>query len=94
MKVSEIPLESVKQSLRIDYDYDNEILLEIMDNAKGYLVSQTGLTAEEIDAIPEMVYAFKCLCGSMYNNREMSVENIKPNPTAEGIIAMHRRNYL
>ena len=65
-----------------------------MDSALGYLISQTKLTAEEIDEIPEMVYAFKCLCGSMYGCREMTAENIKPNPTAENIIAMHRRNYL
>lgn len=94
MKVSEITLESVKQSLRIDYDYDNEMLLDIMENATGYLVSQTGMTMEEIDDIPEMGYAFKCLCGSMYGCREMTADNIKPNPTAENIIAMHRRNYL
>lgn len=94
MKVSGIPLESVKRSLRIDYDYDDDMLLVIMDNAKGYLISQTGLTAEEIDGIPEMAYAFYCLCGSMYGCREMTADNIKPNPTAESVIAMHRRNYL
>ena len=93
MKVSKVTLESVKKSLRIDYDYDNELLLEIMESARGHLISQTGLSAEEIDAIPEMVYAFKCICGSMYSSREMTAENIKPNPTAEGIIAEHRSNY-
>ena len=40
MTVSTVTLESVKQSLRIDYDYDDEMLLSIMDAAKGYMMSQ------------------------------------------------------
>lgn len=95
MKVSEITLESVKQSLRIDYDYDDQYIRTlIMPAALGYLKSQTNLTDEEIDAIPEMVIAFQCLCGTMYDERRMTSDNVKPNPAAEGIIAMHRRNYL
>lgn len=94
MKLSEIPLESVKQSLRIDYDYDDDLLRDIMDAAAGYLRSVTSLTAEELDGIPEMGIAFRCICGSMYNDRLMTADNVKLNPTAEQIIAMHRRNYL
>lgn len=94
MTVSEVTLESVKQSLRIDYDYDDELLTDIMESAKGYMLSQMALTPEELDKYPEMVYAFKCICGSMYNERTLSAENAKPNQAAENIMAMHRRNYL
>ena len=89
MTVSTVTLESVKQSLRIDYDYDDEMLLSIMDAAKGYMMSQMSLTAEELDKYPEMVYAFCCICGSMHNERTMNAENVKPNQTAENIMAMH-----
>lgn len=53
MTVSTVTLESVKQSLRIDYDYDDGMLLSIMDAAKGYMMSQMSLTAEELDKYPE-----------------------------------------
>lgn len=89
MTVSTVTLESVKQSLRIDYDYDDEMLLSIMDAAKGYMMSQMSLTAEELDKYPEMVYAFCCICGSMYNERTMNAENIMAmHSPAKAVIAL------
>ncbi len=93
-KLSEIDLENVKQAARIDYDSDDVLLGHIMDAAKGYIRTYTGLEDADLDDIPEMVIAFYCLCSDMYDVREMTVQNVKPNPTVEQILGSHAVNYV
>lgn len=93
MKLSEIKTETVKDYIRADED-DNAVVTAIMAAAKGCLVSETGLTAEELDGIPEMYYAFMCLCAEMYDTRNMHVQVDRLNPTAQLIINMHRKNLV
>lgn len=94
MKISEATLADVKKHLRIDYDFDDPLIEIIMGAAKGFILSQTSIPEEELDDIPDMIYAYFCVCGSMYEERTMQADNIKINPTADYIIASHRRNYL
>lgn len=95
MKISEATLESVKHCLRVDYSFDDDLITAIMESAKGKLMSDTALTAEELDEFPEMLMAFYMLCGDLYDNRSAAVSgNSKPNPSYEQIIALHRRNYI
>ena len=94
MKLSECTLQSVKKAIRVDYsDYD-DLIEDIMESARSMLANRIGMTLEELDAFPEIVHAFNCLCADMYDNREIQGTSGKPNPTVETIIAMHRRNYL
>lgn len=94
MKISEITLENVKQSARIDYDWDDFLIEQVMDAAKSYLCNATDMTVEELDELAEMSIAFYQLCADMYDNRSAISDNVKDNPTTQRIIAMHRRNYL
>lgn len=94
MTLSQITLENVKQAARIDFDYDDLIIEQIMGAAKSYLLNITARSIEELDEIPEMVHAFYALCIDMYDNRSGMTDNIKENPTVKQIVAMHRRNYL
>lgn len=95
LKISEVSLEDVKRVLRADYDFDDELILQIMSAAKGYIKSYTGLVDEEIDKFPEMIHAFFCLCTDMYDNRSAQISgNIKENPCVKQILSMQAVNYL
>ena len=86
MKLSEISLPLVKARLRIDHDYDDEDILDIMESARDYISRFTGLTSEELDGIPAVNHAFFCLCGDMYDNRGTVTQTDKANPTVEQIL--------
>lgn len=93
-RLSEITLADVKNVLRIDYDYDDGLILQIMDGARGFICDFTGLSAVDLDDIPQMVHAFYCLCGDMYDQRAVAVKDDKINPTVRQILLSHSQNYL
>lgn len=94
MKLSEVTLSDLKLILRVDTDADDAMLTQIMDSAKGYILSFTGLTETEIDKYPETVHAFNCLCSDMYNNVVMQVTSDKVNPTVNQILKSMAVNYV
>ncbi len=67
MKLSEVTLESVKRALRIDSDYDDERISEIIPMAKSRLAALTNRTEEELDELPETVQAFYLICEDYYD---------------------------
>lgn len=93
MKVSEITVSDVKEYIRDTAD-DDAVVADIMASAKGFIASQTGLTVDEIDEIPEMSYAFKCLCADMYDERSAVALSDKLNPIVQTIIHAHRVNMI
>ena len=94
MKISTLNLLSVKQYLRIDTDEDDELLGGIMLAAEGLIVSLTGLPAEAVRDVPEMGYAYLCICQQMYDVRDMTVSKDSLNPIVQQIIYAHAVNYL
>lgn len=94
MKISTLDLSSVKGYLRIDTEEDDELLGGIMDAAEGLIVSLTGLSAEAVRGIPEMGYAYLCICQQMYDVRDMTVSKDSLNPIVQQIIYAHAVNYL
>lgn len=94
MKISTLDLSSVKGYLRIDTEEDDELLTGIMAAAEGLIVSLTGLTAEAVRDIPEMGYAYLCICQQMYDVRDMTVSKENLNPVVRQIIYAHAVNYL
>ena len=79
MKLSEVTTEDVKRHLKIDSDYDDERISEIIPMAKGRLLRLTNRTAEELDGIAEIVQAFYQLCEDYYDGtdeHEKSVNTI------------------
>lgn len=93
-KLSELTLQNVKAAVRVDYDYDDELLGHISDAAKSYIANFTGLTASQLDEIPEMCIAFYCLCNDMYDNRSMTVSTGNENPTVIQILKGNAVNYV
>lgn len=94
MKVSEITVEDVVRYARID-DYDEIEIRNILDAAKAYVRSYTGLTDGEIDTHGDFYIAVLALCQDMYDNRSMYVDyKSNVNKVVDSILGMHCTNYL
>lgn len=93
MKVSEITVEDVANYARID-DFNDIEIKNILESAKAYVRSYTGLTDEEIDTHDDFYIAVMALCQDMYDNRSMYVEKNNVNKVVDAILGMHCVNLL
>lgn len=97
VRLSDVTLDDVKVYIRAEDVTDKaglKLIRDIMSSAKGYILSYTNLTANEIDNLPEMVIAYECLCADMYDVRTASVSQAKENPIVRNILNLHRRNLV
>ena len=65
-----------------------------MAAAKAYVKEYTGLTADELDDLPDATIAVLVLVQDMYDNRSRYVDGRYANQTVETILGMYRRNLL
>ena len=93
MKVSEIETENVAEYLRLD-EYDEYQLSAILDSAKAFIRSYTGLTDDEINTHDDFYIVVMILCQDMYDNRCMYVDKNNINKVVETILCMHCVNLL
>ena len=93
MKVSEVQPVDLAEFLRLD-DYREDEMQRILDSAKGYIRSYTGLADEEIDTHADFLAALLVLCQDMNDNRSMYVDKSNVNRVVESILNMHRVNLL
>lgn len=94
MALSEITRNETKQYLRVSEDDENQTIDIIMQAAKHFILSYTGLTESEADSHSDFSIAFLVLCSEMYDNRQYTVSNDKLNPIVKTILGMHATNYL
>lgn len=99
MKISEITPMAVAKYLRLESgDYDGSELQAIMESAKRYIVSYTGIpaegTGETLDDHEDFYIAFMVLCQDMYDNRSYAMESSSANRVVDSILGMHVRNLL
>lgn len=69
MKISEITLEDLKQHLRIDFDEDNLYLMMLLDVARSYIKSYTGLDDNKMNTIDELSSVALMIVADLYENR-------------------------
>jgi hypothetical protein len=93
MKVSEIESDQVAEYLRLD-DYQDEDIEPMLESAKAFIRSYTGLTDEEIDTHEDFYIVVMVLCQDMYDNRCMYVDKSNLNKVVETILGMHCVNLL
>ena len=93
MKVKEIETENVAQYLRLD-EYDEEEMTALIDSAKAFIRSYTGLTDDEINTHDDFYIVVMILCQDMYDNRCMYVDKSNLNKVVETILGMHCVNLL
>ncbi len=100
MKLSEITVSDVGCYLRLEKDQvkaNAKQLTAIMEAAKRYIVSYTGLTTEELDDYDDLWLAFMVLCQDMFDNRTMYPDakgSGSANRVVESILGMHAGNLL
>lgn len=98
MKVSEIKISEICTQIRQDESYlipEEKTYLEIIKKASiEYVLSYTGLTAEEIDAHEDITVAVLVLISDMYDNRQMYVDKGNANKVVETILGMYCVNLL
>ncbi len=98
MKVSEITNKELADYLRLTFEYledEEKQELDVMLNvAKKYIKSYTGLKDEEIDDHEDFVIAVYVLVADMYDTRSMYVDKSNVNRVVETILAMHSVNLL
>ena len=93
MKVKEIETENVAQYLRID-EYDEDQMTAILDSAKAFIRSYTGLTDDEINTHDDFYIVVMILCQDMYDNRCMYVDKSNRIKVVETILGMHCVNLM
>lgn len=94
MRLSEASLGDVKEYIRVLDGNDDALIRNIMSSARGFVLSYTGLSAEEADENEEIYAAFLCLCSDMFDNRGYTVQNDRLNPIVKTILDMHRTNCI
>lgn len=94
MKISELTVEYIAEYLRADLDDEVNTFKAIKAAAIEYIKSYTGLKDEELDEHEDLTVAALVLCSDMYDNRQMTVQNDKENPTVKQILSFHSVNLL
>lgn len=92
MKLSELTTAEAAAHVR-PYE-DASGLTVYLNAAKSYVLSHTGLTAEEADAYPDLAVAALILTADLYDNRQATVEGGNVNRVLESFLDSHRRNLL
>lgn len=96
MKISEISIQTVKDYCGISDDDSDEIIKNILvPSAKSYIVSYTGLPAEDLDRYDDFAYAMLILVNDMYTSREYTINlGRQINPAVKTLLGLHSVNYL
>ena len=95
MKISEITVNNVVEYLRLeDGEYNEAEIENLLNVAKQFVKSYTGLTEEEIDKHEDFYIVVMILCQDMYDNRSYYVDKNNLNKVVETILGMHSVNLL
>jgi len=102
MRVSEITNKEIADYLRLEYadlDATQKANLDILlDVAKAYIYSYTGLFHDvidsELDDHDEFIIVVYVLVQDMHDNRTLYVDKTNLNKVVETILNMHRTNLL
>lgn len=90
LNLESIDLTTVKSYLNLYHDLDDALIQNvIMPSAKGYIVSFTKRTLEELNDYPEVVTAFLILCAYIYDNRSLEVSSHEVNNILKNTLGMH-----
>lgn len=93
MKVSELTTSTLQEYLHTE----DENLQLYLDGAISFVKNYAGLTAEQMDAAPEIALCVLTVASDMYDNRQMQVDarnNSYLNKLVESMLGMHSYNLL
>lgn len=89
-----VKIEDLKNSLRIDHDFDDSLLIQLLDTAKRYVISAIDSKAEEgvIEAYKQFDWATSLLTQHWYENRDDAKSERMPI-TVQALIQQLRGEY-
>jgi hypothetical protein len=97
MKLSEVTVGYVQDYLRLDdptFVESTEIAV-MLDNAKAYILSYTGLTAEEADEHEDLTDALMLIISDSFDNRTMTFDKpVYSNKAVKQRLDLHSVNLL
>lgn len=73
---------------------ETEDMTMFLNGAKGFIMSYTGMTIEEIDTHEDITAVLFVLVSDMYDNRSYTVQNDKVNLVAKMTLDMYCKNLL
>jgi uncharacterized phage protein (predicted DNA packaging) len=94
MKLSELTLQNVNLFLRAPDGEEDVITEAMLAAAKSAVLTETGLTASEADALPDITLAVLALVGDLYENRTLTAQSALRNPTVDTILRLHRKTMV
>jgi len=94
MKVSDLDIVMVKLYLKVDFTEDDLIIQLIIDSAKSYLKSYTGLDNTMLDTKEDLTLGVLALVTDMYENRSFTVDQDKVNKIIDSMLSLHSINLL
>lgn len=93
--MSEVTVTNVAEYLRLEEgEYSEALLTSLLNTAKEFIKSYTGLTIDQIDEHEDFYIVVMILCQDMYDNRSMYVDKNNLNKVVETILGMHSVNLL
>lgn len=93
--MSEVTVTNVAEYLRLEVgEYSQALLTSLLNTAKEFIKSYTGLTNEQIDKYEDFYIVVMVLCQDMYDNRSYYVDKNNMNKVVETILGMHSINLL
>lgn len=93
--VSDIRIDVIKDFCGISDDDSDGIVAVVMPAAVAFIESYTGLTLEQIDAKPEMAYAYLTIVNDMYTTRNFQEYQAKSlNKCAKTILDANSMNLV
>jgi hypothetical protein len=96
MKVSEITYKEIADYIRLTEvtTEEEKTLTNLLNVAKEFIKSYTGLSVEEIDKHEDFYIVICILCQDMYDNRTLYIEKGNLNKVVETILGLHCVNLL
>lgn len=95
-KVSDLNAAEIAKYLRLVEPTEDDLnfITTTLGIAKNYIISYTGLKAEELDSYGDLIAVIYVLCQDMYDNRVLYIESNNINKVVEAILGFHQKNLL
>lgn len=94
MKVSEVTISDVKQSIGYSAADCDRLLDTYLAAARALIRGYTKLTDSEIDEHDDLTTALLCAAGDMFENRSVAVNEATMNPTVKIILNLYAKNHI
>lgn len=94
MKLKDLTVSEAAAFVRADAFEEEKQLRLLLDAARSYILSYTGLDEEAAGESEDLALAALVLCSDAYDNRQMSIDRQNVNRTIETILNMHAVNLL